>query len=217
MTAIDPFQFENEFWRLASPKRLAKTLVHSNLFYQTRHLPGALAEFGVFKGVSFFRWAMLREIYGPRRLIGFDVFGRFPDSAPQDGDTREKFTSEAGDRGLALIEIWKALQARGIDHEVDLIAGDICETLPAFLEKNPGVKFSLINLDVDIYAPTRAILEHAWPRLCPGGVIILDDYDVYPGETAAVDAWARERPGVQIRRMGFAPHPCYVIKELGIE
>ena len=42
--------------------------------------------------------------------------------------------------------------------------------------------------------PELAALRHFWPRLVPGGVVLMDDY-AYMGfdeQGAAFDAWARE-------------------------
>jgi predicted O-methyltransferase YrrM len=34
---------------------------------------------------------------------------------------------------------------------------------------------SFCLLDVDIYVPTKKVLEHIWPHLAPGGIILIDD------------------------------------------
>ena len=52
-------------------------------------------------------------------------------------------------------------------------------------------KFALVNMDVDLYNPTKAGLEYFYPRLSPGGVIIVHDYNPdWPGIMKAVDDFA---------------------------
>lgn len=50
-----------------------------------------------------------------------------------------------------------------------VVKGDICHTLPQWLKDHPEARFCLINLDVDIYEPTLAILQNCWDRLVPEG------------------------------------------------
>ncbi len=39
----------------------------------------------------------------------------------------------------------------------------------------PG-PIAFAHLDVDLYKPTLHSLECIWPKLSPGGIILLDDY-----------------------------------------
>ena len=46
-------------------------------------------------------------------------------------------------------------------------------------------KFRFVNLDVDLYEPTRDSIMFFYPRLVPGGIIISDDYN-WPGCREAI-------------------------------
>jgi hypothetical protein len=59
------------------------------------------------------------------------------------------------------------------------------ETLPA---RAPG-KIALLRLDTDWYESTRCEMEHLYPRLSPGGVLIVDDYGHWQGARDAVDEY----------------------------
>jgi hypothetical protein len=83
--------------------------------------------------------------------------------------------------------------------------------LPEWVEKNPQARFSLVNLDTDIYEPAVVILENIWPRLVTGGVLLLDDYGVFPGETAAVDEFFKEL-NVTIQKLPHGKSPSFIIK-----
>ncbi len=53
-------------------------------------------------------------------------------------------------------------------------------------------RFALVSLDADLYNPTKAGLEFFFPRLSPGGVIIVHDYNPdWPGVMSAVDEFAK--------------------------
>jgi hypothetical protein len=97
------------------------------------------------------------------------------------------------------------------------VTGDINQTLPRWLDENPEARFCLINLDVDIYEPTKLVLDRCWDRVVTGGVIVLDEYATskWPGETLAWDEFAKER-GIRspLRRFPWANAPgAFLIKE----
>jgi O-methyltransferase len=61
--------------------------------------------------------------------------------------------------------------------------GPVEQTLP---EAAPE-RLALLRLDTDWYESTRHELEHLWPRLSDGGVLIVDDYGHWEGARRAVD------------------------------
>ena len=145
-------------------------------------------------------------------MIGFDVFGEFPDSELADDQKYiDRFVAEAGSQSIAQDQLMQLLQLKGIDKNVDLVKGDICQTVPEYLEKEPSLRISLLNLDVDIYAPSVTILECLWPRIVKGGVLILDDYGKFTGETNAVDEFFKGKD-VSIKKFPFAQFPSYIVK-----
>jgi len=54
----------------------------------------------------------------------------------------------------------------------------------------------MIHSDVDLYEPTRDILEYFYPRLVPYGVILFDDYGFVscPGVRQAAEEFFRDKP-----------------------
>jgi O-methyltransferase len=53
-------------------------------------------------------------------------------------------------------------------------------------------RFALVSLDADLYNPTKSGLEFFFPKLSPGGVMIVHDYNPdWPGIMKAVDEFAR--------------------------
>jgi len=55
---------------------------------------------------------------------------------------------------------------------VEIVVGAVPETLP--LVKSDQVAF--LHLDMNCAPPEVAALEHFWPFLSPGGVVLMDDY-----------------------------------------
>ena len=54
---------------------------------------------------------------------------------------------------------------------------------------------AVLRLDTDWYESTKHELVHLYPRVSPGGVLILDDYGHYEGARRAVDEYFEEVGG----------------------
>lgn len=68
-----------------------------------------------------------------------------------------------------------------------LVKGDVCETVPRFLEERPETIIALAYFDLDLYEPTKATLDAIRPHLADGAVVAFDEYGFagWPGETPA--------------------------------
>ena len=210
------FDYENAFYQSCDPMRMAKAIAHYEFFRRTQDLPGALVECGVFRGCSLARFAMFREIFGnaqSRKIVAFDMFDVFPDRESEpDKKGRDRHVALAGGDGISVEQMREVLAHKQCDRNVDLVPGDICETVPRYVAENPHLKISLLNLDTDVHDPAVTILEHLYPRIVPGGILILDDYATYAGETNAVDDHFKDQD-VKIQKLSFSMTPCYVVKE----
>jgi hypothetical protein len=211
------FLHENNFYLTADPSRMAKVLTHYELYKRITSLAGAVIECGVFKGASFMRFAAFRRLFeteAARKLIGFDIFGAFPETAYEADKTKLKqFWEQAGRESISREGLLAAMARHGLDRNVELVAGDILETIPAYLKAHPELKIALLNLDTDVYEPAKCIMENLFDRVVPGGVIMLDDYAVWAGETNAVDEFFRDKPPVRIMKEPYSATPCYIIKD----
>lgn len=208
------FQYENDFYLSCHPSRMGKFIAHYGLFRRTWALSGAIVECGVFKGVSLARFAMFRSLFGPpasKKIIGFDTFDVFPETAFEgDKGPRGKFIREAGAKSISEQQLYEVLERKGCRENVELVAGDACDSIPRYVEDHSGLKISLLHLDVDIFEPSVAVMKHLFPRLVPGGILIIDDYGRFPGETKAVDD-AIEGTGLRIEKFSFCETPCFLV------
>ena len=70
----------------------------------------------------------------------------------------------------------------------------------------------MLNIDVDMLAPTQTCLEHLFPRLVRGGIAILDDYGAFPGANKAIDDFFADTSAT-IQKLPYAANIAYVVKE----
>ena len=209
------FEYENNFYLSCDITRISKILSHYEIYKMIKEVPGEIVECGVFKGASFLRFAMFREIFGnpfSKKIIGFDTFGKFPETNFQDDKkARNKFIDSAGEDSISKDQLFEILNQKNLNRHLDLIEGDITKTVPDYVKTNPELKISLLNLDTDIYEPAVSILENLYPRITKGGILMLDDYGTHPGETKAVDEYFHNK-NIEIKKFPFAMTPCYIIK-----
>ncbi len=209
------FEYENNFYLSSDVSRLNKPIVHYELYKKTINIPGTFAELGLFKGNSFLRFLAFRnmlESAGARKFIGFDTFGTFPEAKLENDKVMlENYLNNAGDQSISKSQLEKVLNYKGLNQNVELICGDINKTVPEFIKQNQGIKFSMIHLDVDLYEPSITCLKYMYPLLSEGGILVLDDYAVWEGETKAVDDYFADKP-VEILRFPFSAAPSYIVK-----
>lgn len=210
-------------------REIPRFLAHYELFKHVIDLPGCVVEMGVSKGVSLITWANLMETFCPgdrtRKVFGFDHFQGLQDFSPQDGKPGD--TSVVGNT----VGGWKAPEALArtlVDlfnedtippniTRVELIDGDIFDTIEPFLKEQPGLKISLLHMDVDLYNVTKYCLDKLYDKVCTGGIVVFDEYGLVPwqGETTAVDEFFQDRPiKPVIKKFPFSATPSgYFIKQ----
>jgi hypothetical protein len=200
-----PFEQFRAFPVLTPRYTLARFLAHYELFKRVVELPGAIVDLGVYRGASTFTWAKLCEIFCPtdirKTVFAFDTFTGFTGLHTHDGaenleQDRRPGGYAAGTNMRALLDKAQAAmnEDRHLRHinRIQFIEGDVEETIPRFCEEHgQGLKIALLNLDLDLYEPTKVALDHFVPRVVPGGVIIVDEYavDTFGGESKAVDEY----------------------------
>ena len=83
------FDYENGFSLTSLPYRMGNMLAHYELYKKIIDLPGDVVELGVFKGNSLIQFATFRELLeneNSREIIGFDMFGEFPQTKEVESD-----------------------------------------------------------------------------------------------------------------------------------
>ena len=211
----DAYGYENGFYLSCHPRRMGKLLAHYELYKMILDLPGAVVECGIFKGASFARFSMFRNLFETaesRKMVGFDIFGVFPETNHEpDQEVLKVFLESAGSESYSKTQIEEVLRRKGCEPNTELIPGDITSTVPIYARTHPEFRIALLNLDVDVLEPNEVILNAFWDRMVSGGVLVLDDYGIFPGATKAVDDFF-ESKGNSIKKFPYANSPSYIVK-----
>jgi len=182
-------------------------------------VPGNLVECGVWKGGAAGIMALAHLRYGkePRQLWLFDAWDDWPDPTSKDGsqfDDLQRGTLAKADNSGAfeacrdLIENTIGLAQDRVSYERGLFEN----TVPGAAERVGPI--ALLRLDGDWYESTKACLEEFFPKLVPGGVLVIDDYGWCDGCKRAVDEFLEAR---EIRSLlHYVDYSCrYLIKNEG--
>jgi hypothetical protein len=208
------WDYENGYYLTSHVTRMGKAIAQYELYKSIIGLPGQIVECGVFKGASLIRWATYREILESphsRSIIGFDAFGQFPEQPDAADAAFASHWEKTCGEGISVGELNRLMAAKGIVNNIELIRGDIVETVEVYAKAHPWMKIALLHLDVDVYAPAMATLKALWDRIVPGGLLVMDDYGTLPGETRAVDEFFAGQ-SVEIQKLPLSHVPAYIRK-----
>jgi hypothetical protein len=202
---------ENIYFLHSKTSRLAKFIYHYEIYKKIVDIPGDILEFGVFKGASFSRFLSFRKILenqDSRKIIGFDDFGKFTVKGNnQDKIFAKQFTKTFGN-GIDSKILEKVLKKNNHDN-FELIKGDVIKTLPLFLKKNKGCKIALLHLDLDIFRPTKFVIENLFNKMQKNGIILIDDYGEIEGATKAIDFFFKNKK-YNIEKLNYYKRPSFI-------
>lgn len=185
---------------LYSPRQVQSDyLVRYELFKKILDVHGSVAEFGVFNGQGLMSFANFSSILEPnnlnRKIYGFDTFEGFAGVEEKDSKTSDNehladggYLCRSFERIRRSIELYNSNRFIGHIDKVHLIKGNVLSTFEAFIEDNPHALFAMVYFDMDIYAPTKYVLERIISRVPKNGIIAFDElsHESFPGETIAV-------------------------------
>jgi hypothetical protein len=181
------------------------------------NIPGDFVEAGVWRGGSCMLIAetLLALDESSRRIFLFDTFAGHPrPDVEKDIDIwgnraidewqRTKGDDDHGQWAYASLEEVRAnLALTGYPaDDLVFVKGRVEETV---LDLDALHRIALLRLDTYWYESTEAGLEHLYPRLVSGGVLVVDDYGHYKGQQLAVDEYltARKEP-ILLNRIDYS-------------
>ncbi len=179
-------------------RSLSRILYYNEIYKNILGKPGVVMEFGVEYGSTLSLLTKLRSIYEPynysRKIIGFDTFSGFNSKLNKDekklgwkkGDYKVKKNYEKFlDKFLMFDELMSPLPHI---KKYELVKGDAGKTISNYLKKNNQTVIALAILDMDVYDPTKKVLQKIKNRLYKGSVLVFDqlNHPDFPGETKAV-------------------------------
>jgi hypothetical protein len=160
-----------------------------------RGVPGDLLEAGVWRGGATIFMRAVLKVHGvtDRCVWAADSFQGLPPPNPA------KYPADAGLRldtfkelAISLEEVQENFRRYGLlDKQVRFLKGWFRDTLPTA----PIQRLAILRLDGDLYESTMDTLVPLYPKLSPGGYLLIDDYFSFPACKQAVHDY-RDQHGI---------------------
>jgi hypothetical protein len=203
-------------------QKLSRILFLNEIYQQILPLPGIIVQCGVRWGGDLVTLLSLRGIYEPynysRRILGFDTFSGLKGCTEKDqgswvvADGQYNVVANYAETLAEILAAHEGLAPLSHIPKHELFIGDVMDTLPKFEECYPGEQIALLYLDMDIYQPTKFVLERSIERLMPGSIVVFDEFGDrrFPGEAQAYRELAA-RCHLQMQRSPLSTVTAYGI------
>lgn len=163
---------------------------------------GDIVECGVWKGGSMMAVArtLIQLQDQSRHLYLFDTYEGMTPPSEKDvsaqGQTASDLLSKQDKEdphsvwcAAPLDAVRNVMAGVGYDAaKVHFVQGRVEDTVPGMAPE----RIAILRLDTDWYESTKHEMEHLFPRLVPGGVLIIDDYGHWQGARQAIDEYIRD-------------------------
>ena len=201
---------------MTSEARL-QALIDAVRYCERRGIGGSFAECGVWRGGSVLAMILtLQELGAQRDIYLYDTFEGMTEPTEHDVSAIDppaletwQATGRDGERPwseLFNLEIFNEDAVREVllgtgypEERLHLVRGPVEQTLP----ERGSELLALLRLDTDWYESTRAELEHLYPDLAQGGVLIIDDYGHWDGARKAVDEYFGDGESLLLNRIDY--------------
>ena len=167
------------------PNRAREDFVyHIQHMLMEKKIAGAVAELGVYQG-EFSK--VIGKYFKENRFYLFDTFEGFPEA-----DTSVDIMDSMSPAQTGYFSNTSSELVLSKIHNADRCV--ICKGYFPDTAKDVEDRFIFVNLDADLYQPTKEGLHFFYQRLQPKGVILVHDYfsEVYKGVKKAVDEFCDE-------------------------
>lgn len=186
---------------MTGPHRIF-SLIAAVEYIEKHGIPGSIVECGVWRGGSTMAATKSLANNGntEREIYLYDTFAGMP--PPTDFDVRldgktarDTFAQLSGrDTGsqwcyASLEDVQRGMATTNYPPtRIHFVKGKVEDTIPQTLP----TKIAILRLDTDWYHSTLHELQHLYPLLQPGGILIIDDYGAWQGARKAVDEYLAE-------------------------
>lgn len=200
-------------YTMTTPERIA-SLCNAVNYLVKNNIQGDFVECGVWRGGSTMAAidTLLKAGDTSRTVYLYDTFEGMSEPTEHDkelsGNAADTLMQSSQREDATSVWCYSALEevqknVGSLDYpaaKVHYVKGKVEDTIPQTLPS----KIALLRLDTDWYESTAHELEHLYPLLVPGGVIIIDDYGHWEGARKAVDEYiAKHKLPLLLNRIDY--------------
>lgn len=173
-------QLREERFTLIESRR-ARTLNRLAQKCERAGIPGALVDCGCYNGGS----SVMMSTGAPSREVwAFDSFEGLPEATDRDPDRARGW---AGVLRASEDRVREGFERFATPARLQIVKGWFQDTFPSAAPKIDQV--AVLHADGDWYDSVRLTLETFYPKVAPGGFVVIDDYNEWEGAKTATDEY----------------------------
>jgi len=204
------FDLISNYGLFCGDSNLFKTLTIKNIVDRIKNVRGDIIEFGVWKGNTSFLIKKIIDIYKiKKKLYLFDHFKGLLHFEKADKSKKRLYGKYKGNKKL-IKDLINFFRFKNISI-IDMNAMELSKK--TFNKK----KFSLAIVDVDLYQPTKKILEAINPYMQKNSLIVFDEGNdkSWPGEKKALNEFLKINKNSYLKEyIKFARQPDVILKKI---
>tara|TARA_Y100000310_G_scaffold336092_1_gene419746 strand:- start:1262 stop:1918 length:657 start_codon:yes stop_codon:yes gene_type:complete len=128
----------------------------------------------------------------------FDTWQGFPHYAIEDATNESrKRKLESRMHGISTRKhCKKILKKNGLRLRIQMLRGDICETVPKFADEHKDINIAYLHIDTDLHDPADTAFKYFGDSLSDNGIIFVHDYGDkhWPGVKTATNKFLEKHP-----------------------
>ena len=155
-----------------------------------RNIIGEMAELGVYKGNTA---KLIHKFIPERKLHLFDTFEGFTEKSVEKEKKHTGLKIEKthfSDTNLKYVK-----ENINPNENVFFYPGLFPQNLPKNFDL---IKFAFVHLDADLFDPTYHALGLFYEKMVKSGIIVIHDYNSWPGARTAVDTFFKDKPEIPL-------------------
>lgn len=187
-----------------------------SVFKSVENVPGHIVELGVGAGRNSILLGNLLKTtnqHGNAKYFGFDTFGSY---TLKDHEENSTLTNRWENNSYEFVR--ERIYRHKLEDICYLIAGDIRETLPNFINSNGNHRYSpgrffcrFVYIDTSSYTPTKIGLKTLYDCLSVGGIMSIDQRK-QGGEWKGMHEFCEENSIKPLAGKNFNDLPSYILK-----
>ncbi len=167
-----------------------KLLAHYQLHNKVSHKAGSIVKCGVTKD-------------------GFHSYAKFIDFLISDSSQKSIAFEKFPNSNCVILNQSEQINTQ---QKASFVAGNIDDSITAYLMEEPELKIAYLHIDLDDYEATLTSLQFFFPRLVPGGMLVLDNYFKREEDYDAVIDYFSNQP-ISFSNFSAAGGPHYFVRE----
>ena len=160
-----------------------RLIFHYECYKRILNIPGDIFLFGVRYGRGIATYDNSRSVLEPlnlsRNIIAFDTFEGLKTDSDNDSKIDPGILATPEDYPSYLqkvLDIRSELQPFSHLRKFHIEIGDAPQNLKKLIHEKPETSIALMHLDMNLYEPTKQVLEEALEYITSGGLIIIDEF-----------------------------------------